>query len=388
MSNLTEAQELALLQANSPYSLPDDPSKSGWSTAAIKKKFVDGLFILYDMFKESRTGLNTSMADLTEIVGAYQEAVDNLINGSAGIRAEYDVDGNAIKITYAKLADLISGDKAVLKYIKKDGVSKENIYKIEEDLATLLGSFNTLLGRFNALNYVATAGSAEKATKDYNGNVIHSYYGKAADVLANTNNITRIVNGTTIVDKAYKDGLGRRIDTTYLTQSDDNNNVKFSDLVDNLTTENSSKPLTAKQGYILKGYIDQIMTLLGSDNTSLDTLQEIVDYVELNRDLITAITTSKVNVADIIDNLTTDNASKPLSAKQGKYLYDTLKGTLTPISNNTKDLGSSSYKYKDLYLAGNLTDGTNTASVSDLMGAVNSFDDLCDILDTLNNEEV
>lgn len=39
---------------------------------------------------------------------------------------------------------------------------------------------------------------------------------------------------------------------------------------------------------------------------------------------------------------------------------------LVPIGNNSRDLGSSGQKWKDLYLAGNLTDGTNSIAIADL----------------------
>ena len=40
---------------------------------------------------------------------------------------------------------------------------------------------------------------------------------------------------------------------------------------------------------------------------------------------------------------------------------------IVPMGNNQKDLGSSAMKWKDLYLAGNLSDGTNSASILDLL---------------------
>ena len=71
--------------------------------------------------------------------------------------------------------------------------------------------------------------------------------------------------------------------------------------------------------------------LANSDDTTLDQMSEIVAYIKSNRSLIESITTDKVNVADIIDNLTTSVSTKPLSAKQGvalKTLIDTLQTSL------------------------------------------------------------
>jgi len=43
-------------------------------------------------------------------------------------------------------------------------------------------------------------------------------------------------------------------------------------------------------------------------------------------------------------------------------------GHLAPQSNNSKDIGTSGLKYKDLYLAGNLSDGTNSTTIADIVG--------------------
>ena len=78
----------------------------------------------------------------------------------------------------------------------------------------------------------------------------------------------------------------------------------------------------------LKGLTDRINAALDSDDTTLDQMSEVVAYIKSNKSLIDAITTSKVNVADIVNNLTTDISNKPLSAAQGvviKTLIDALR---------------------------------------------------------------
>lgn len=59
--------------------------------------------------------------------------------------------------------------------------------------------------------------------------------------------------------------------------------IAITDIVNDLNSVDTSKPLSAAQGKALKTLIDNIMTLLGSDNVNLDTLQEIVDFIELNK---------------------------------------------------------------------------------------------------------
>lgn len=75
----------------------------------------------------------------------------------------------------------------------------------------------------------------------------------------------------------------------------------------------------------LSAHVD---TLLDSDDTTLDQMSEVVAYIKSNKGLIDAITTSKVNVDDIVNDLTTNISDQPLSAAQGvalKALIDTLQ---------------------------------------------------------------
>ena len=78
----------------------------------------------------------------------------------------------------------------------------------------------------------------------------------------------------------------------------------------------------------LKGLTDRINAALDSDDTTLDQMSEVVAYIKSNKSMIDAITTSKVSVADIVNNLTTNVSNKPLSAAQGvviKTLIDALR---------------------------------------------------------------
>lgn len=81
------------------------------------------------------------------------------------------------------------------------------------------------------------------------------------------------------------------------------------------------------------------MERLERGRNTLDQTSEIVAYIKSNKSLIDAITTSKVSVTDIVDNLTTNLSNKPLSAKQGlvlKGLIDEVKTALGKISIPTK----------------------------------------------------
>ena len=62
-----------------------------------------------------------------------------------------------------------------------------------------------------------------------------------------------------------------------------NNGLVNNDVVNNVTSTATTVPLSAAQGKVLKDLIDTINTLLTSDNVDLDSLQEVVDYIETNR---------------------------------------------------------------------------------------------------------
>jgi hypothetical protein len=74
----------------------------------------------------------------------------------------------------------------------------------------------------------------------------------------------------------------------------------------------------------------RLNTLADSDDTTLDQISEIVAYVKNNKTLIEGITTNKVNVSDIINNLTTNVSNKPLSAAQGVALKALIDAITVP----------------------------------------------------------
>lgn len=66
------------------------------------------------------------------------------------------------------------------------------------------------------------------------------------------------------------------------------------DIIDNVISTDANKALSANQGKILNDAIVAINTLLTSNDTSLDELQEIVDYIKLNRTTLNALSISSI----------------------------------------------------------------------------------------------
>lgn len=154
----------------------------------------------------------------------------------------------------------------------------------------------------------------------------------------------KIVNGLITAQKARKDGNGNVIIDTY---------VKKADVIDNLTSTATNKPLSANQGKALgdrltaaEGYIDALYSVFGSTpdaDTLVNTVTEVLAVFSQYPEGVTIANAlaSKLDAADVVDNLTTNDGSKALSAKQGKNLKDDLDAVandLDTAEGNIADL--------------------------------------------------
>jgi len=352
-----EAQELEQLKENSPYRLPDNAAESGWTTDQIKEKFYAGLFYLYKLFKALRKSnddfTEDMSADFAELETKVQAVLDNLT-------AEYDIDGNKIVETYAKIAAIMDGSLPALKYIKANG-SSENIRQIADDLVT----FSTLINSyFDGAGKALNAILADKATNDANGRNIVATYATITALQTLTNSVNALLNGTSVANKALNDSDGNSIKNTY---------VKKSQIVDNVTSTSTVAPLSANQGKYLKGLIDALSDYIysGAANTSIDRLAEVFAFLTGHDDdeTLDGILAGKVSIANIIDNLESEVANKPLSAKQG-YVLDqkvALKVAIADIIDNlTTENSSKPLSAKQGYVLKGLIDSlTSTKADAD-----------------------
>lgn len=85
----------------------------------------------------------------------------------------------------------------------------------------------------------------------------------------------------------------------------------------------------------------RLNAIADSDDVSLDQLSEIVTYIKNNKSIIDSIAIDKLSATDVINNLTSNVANKPLSAAQGvalKKLVDAIS-VPTKVSQLTNDSG-------------------------------------------------
>lgn len=119
-------------------------------------------------------------------------------------------------------------------------------------------------------------------------------------------------------------------------------NLASTTVVDNkVSSHNTSTSSHSDIRDLISGLTTRLNTLANSDDTTLDQMSEVVAYIKNNKNLIDGITTNKVNVSDIVNNLTTNISNKPLSAAQGvaiKNLIDALQEELDSHSHAISDV--------------------------------------------------
>jgi len=143
---------------------------------------------------------------------------------------------------------------------------------------------------------------------------------------------TRTINNKSLESNITLDASDIGVDpkgTANTIVSDHNTNTNAHNDIRNLIT-NLTKRLDA---------------LVDSDDEALDQLSEIVTYIKNNKSLIEGITTNKINVSDIINDLITNDNKKPLSAAQGVELKRLI--TLLETEVNNKALASDLTDHKD-----------------------------------------
>lgn len=94
---------------------------------------------------------------------------------------------------------------------------------------------------------------------------------------------------------------------------------------------------------------NKLNTIADSDDVSLDQLSEIVAYIKNNKNLIEQVTTNKLSVTDVINNLTTNVESKALSTAIGVELKRLIDNIPTPdVSSQISEYDKSGAAHDDI----------------------------------------
>lgn len=124
--------------------------------------------------------------------------------------------------------------------------------------------------------------------------------------------------------------LDKKIDSTAKSIREEvsgNTDTIRGEIASAVSNHNTSTASHNDMRILIEELTSRLNALADSDDTTLDQLSEIVSYIKNNKTLIDSITSNKINYADIVDNLTTNNKKKVLSAAQGvvlKALFDSI----------------------------------------------------------------
>jgi hypothetical protein len=128
------------------------------------------------------------------------------------------------------------------------------------------------------------------------------------------------------------------------------------DVINNLTNDDTTKPLAALQGKIL-------------DNKKIDksAIENTVNSTDINKVLSAAmgkyLNDNKVAKSEIVDDTKTDDATKPLSARQGKFLSDEISN----VENSVQDI------YAEIPTkTSQLTNDSNYVTTNDVLTKTNT----------------
>ncbi len=176
--------------------------------------------------------------------------------------------------------------------------------------------------------------AAAKSAKEAGSTDSVYYYGMVLTVVDPTNKTAKhyIIEAGEETEAGEKEGKLTEI-------------IKISDVVDNLTTADSTKPLSANQGKEIAEHINEVVDEAGQ-------------AINL-----------KVDKTDIADNLETEDESKVLSAKQGVVLKNTIQQAANMAAEKISEAVTSANKYTDEKLAGINIDDSNYAKLN----ATNTF---------------
>lgn len=268
--------------------------------------------------------LKTKIDDGDEAAKEYADAIKNELLNGAG--EAYD--------TLKELGDLIDENADALQALETVANSKANadhnhddVYETKTDAAAKLTESQT---------YTDT--QVGNLSEGFSNIILEMYGGSIPEDgnvtirgIANDEANTALDSAKSYTDSAVS-GLASTssVETsisTHNTATDAHNDIRV--LITDLTTK-------------LNNFLDV-------DDTTTDQLSEVLTLIENNKGTLESLTSSKVNVSDVVNNLTTNVADKPLSAAQGvaiKALIDALEDALETAladhdANTTKHITSA-----------------------------------------------
>ena len=273
------------------------------------------------------------------------------------IQTIYLSDKNLKNSDVSNYIDVLSGYD--VRITNKNDVNNFGIYRVDEVNDDGTGTYKVL-----TLTNQDASGQLVKGDEYYVSTLGNNLKNLNSFSVTSLNDMTSAGSGAVITD-AERTAVGTIYDR-----------VLYSQVQDNLESTETTYPLSANQGRILKEFIDSINALLASDNIDLDSLQEVVDFIEANKDTLDNLSISNIaGLQTALDGKVDVVAGKELSAN------DFTDALLTKLNNieanaevNVQSDWSESDTAADAFIQNKPTDITdlsthNVTELSDITSA-------------------
>lgn len=191
---------------------------------------------------------------------------------------------------------------------------------------------------------------------------------------------TRTVNGKALstditlsasdVSSYTKTEIDSKIDEAKSYTDTKTSDLASTTVVDNkISTHNTSTTAHNDIRVLIADLTTKLNNFLDVDDTTTDQLSEVLALIENNRGTLESLTTNKINVSDIIDNLTTNNSSKVLSAAQGVAIKNLIDALQTAINGKQSAVTGGASTITSSNLTSNralVSNGSGKVAISDI----------------------
>jgi len=249
-----------------------------------------------DMASADQSTLEAAKSFATEELEGFAGEVNTAIDTLTG--AIDDLETSKADTEHSHAINDITGLQAELDKID-DHISNSDVH-FTADERTKLSGIAEKANNYTHPNSGVTAGTYKSVTVNAQGHV------------------TAGSNPTTLAGYGITDAEAKGTVNTHNTATDAHNDIRVA--LNELTTK--------------------VTNFLNVTDTTKDQLSEIIALIEENADSIETITSGKVNVTDIINNLTTNVANKPLSAAQGVVLAGLVEDLTTSLGTTNTNLST------------------------------------------------
>ena len=310
--------------------------------------------------KSYADGIVSGKADSANSLAGYgiedaydKPTIDSLLSGKADASA---LTNGSIKVAEAVSSDTsksctgnaatatraTSADSAIKATQDGDGNVITDTYETKANASAKYDELSASIG--NHRHDASVVGFSDKNTTYATGTNVQSAVEKLdvkveelnSDVSQKANSSTTL-SGYGIEDAYTKEEINSKVSSINSSIDGKENTGVASNLV---SSHNTSESAHNDIRDSVKDLTKKVTDFLNVSDEDFDTLSELIEYIEANRESIESFTTNKVNVADIVDNLTTNVSNKPLSAAQGVVINNLIDSIQDEIDANEDNIST------------------------------------------------